>query len=78
MEATCPIMMNGFSTGCPPIHVSTNRLAIRDQNRICVSGRNWVVRCFDVCRAGIRNNTRMDIRRASTPPNLFGIDRRIA
>lgn len=70
--------MNGFSTGCPPIHVSTKRLAIKHQNRVCVSGRNWVVRCFDVCRVGIRNSTRIESSRASTPPSLFGIDRRIA
>lgn len=78
MEAIWPMAMNGFSTGCPPIHVSTSKSATRDQNRVWVSGRNEAVRCFDVCNIGIRNSTRMDDNRASTPPSLLGIDRRIA
>lgn len=72
------MVMNGSSTGWPPIHVSTSRSATRDQNKIWVSGRNEAVRCFDVCKVGISNNTRMENSRASTPPSLFGIDRRIA
>lgn len=72
------MIINGSSTGCPPIHVSTRRSATRDQNRIWVSGRNEAVRCFDVCKVGIRNKIRMENSRASTPPSLFGIDRRIA
>ena len=31
MEAICPIMMKGYSTGCPPIHVSRRRSATRVQ-----------------------------------------------
>lgn len=72
------MIMNGFSTGWPPIHVSIRRSAIRHQSRIWFKGRNIVERCFDVCRVGIMNNTRMESRRASTPPSLFGMDRRIA
>lgn len=31
-EATCPIIVSGCSTGCPPIHVSV-RSATKIQNR---------------------------------------------
>lgn len=33
MDASCPMVMKGYSTGCPPIHVSVNRSATRIQNR---------------------------------------------
>lgn len=78
MEDAWPIMMNGFSTGFPPIHVNTIRLATNNQNNVWVIGRNVSVRCFDVCSRGKINNTKMESSRASTPPNLLGIDRRIA
>lgn len=41
-------------------------------------GRNVMLRCFDVCSAGINARIKMERTRASTPPNLLGIDRRIA
>lgn len=41
-------------------------------------GRNVVPRCFDVWRTGTTISTRIDPRRARTPPSLLGIDRRIA
>lgn len=31
MDASCPMMINGCSTGCPPIHVRIRRLATRIQ-----------------------------------------------
>lgn len=37
-----------------------------------------MLRWLEVCRNGIINRTRIDMTRAKTPPNLFGIDRRIA
>lgn len=52
--------------------------AIRVQNRNWETGRNVRVRCFEVCRKGTTISTRMEARRASTPPSLFGMDRRIA
>lgn len=70
--------MKGCSTGCPPIQVSTKRLVTRSQKIVWLRGRNIIVRCFDVCSSGINANTRMDRIRASTPPNLLGIERRIA
>lgn len=39
MDASWPIMMNGCSTGWPPIHVKTRRLATKIQYRIWVIGR---------------------------------------
>lgn len=41
-------------------------------------GRNVMLRCFDVCSAGINARIKMERTKASTPPNLLGIDRRIA
>lgn len=33
MDASCPMMIYGCSTGCPPIHVSVSRSAARTQKR---------------------------------------------
>lgn len=41
-------------------------------------GRKVRPRCFDVCRKGTSIRTRMEASKASTPPSLFGIDRRMA
>lgn len=54
------------------------RLAIKIQKRVWEMGRNIILRCLDVCRNGMTRRIRMDASRASTPPSLFGIDRRIA
>jgi len=78
MEAICPIIMNGYSTGCLPIQVSTMNVAISIQNIIWERGRKADESFFDVCRKGIRNQTRIEASRAITPPNFLGIDRRIA
>ena len=71
-------MMNGCSTGWLPTQVSTRRLATRAQNRIWERGRNVIERSLDVCRRGMRNRTKTEAASASTPPSLFGMDRRIA
>ena len=62
----------------PPIHVKTRTSAIRVQNKVWVIGRNIVPRCFDVCINGTTKSTRIEARRARTPPSLFGIERRMA
>lgn len=54
------------------------RSATRIQYIVCVIGRKASVRCLDVWRSGIRAKTRIDRIRASTPPSLLGIDRRMA
>ena len=78
IDASCPMMMYGCSTGFPPIHVSVSRSATKIQNRHWLSGRNIMLRCLDVCSKGMRIRIRMEKTRARTPPSLLGIDRRIA
>lgn len=46
MDATWPMVMNGYSTGWPPIHVRTNRSAVRVQNKHWLRGRNNILRCL--------------------------------
>lgn len=70
--------MNGCSTGIPPIQVRIATLAIKVQNKNCVKGRNVRLRCFDVWSIGTTISTRIEARRASTPPSLLGIERKIA
>lgn len=53
-------------------------LAIRVQNRNCAAGRNVRARCLDMWRVGTTSNTRIEASRASTPPSLLGIERRMA
>lgn len=77
-EASWPMMMNGCSTGWLPTQVRMRRLATRVQNRICERGRKVIERSLDVCNSGTRNRTSTEAARASTPPSLFGIDRRMA
>jgi hypothetical protein len=71
-------MMNGCSTGMPPIQVRMSISATKAQNKNWVSGRKVNPRCLDVCRMGTTIRTRMENKRASTPPSLLGIERRIA
>lgn len=77
-DANCPIITKGCSTGMPPIHVRIITSATSNQKRNCVTGRNVMPRCLEVWRIGTSIRTRIENRRASTPPSLFGIDRRIA
>ena len=72
------MIMKGCSTGMPPIHVRITTSAANVQNKNCVSGRKVSPRCFDVCKMGTTMSTRIEKRRASTPPSLFGIERRMA
>ena len=48
IDASCPIMIKGYSTGCPPIHVSVSRSATKIQNKHWLTGRNIMLRCLDV------------------------------
>lgn len=58
--------------------MSVSRSATSSQNMHWLRGRNIMLRCFDVWRKGIISRVRMDSTRASTPPSLLGMDRRIA
>lgn len=78
MDASCPMIVNGCSTGCPPIHVRIKRFATKIQYRIWVIGRKVRLRCFEVWRNGRKARIRIDMTRATTPPSLFGIERKIA
>lgn len=71
-------MMNGCSTGWLPIHVRMRRLAIRVQNSSWEKGRKVMVRCLDLWRKGTRNRISTEAAKASTPPSLFGIERKMA
>lgn len=71
-------MTKGCSTGMPPIQVKMSTLATKAQKRNCVTGRNVSPRCLDVWRKGTSIRTRMEASRASTPPSLLGIERRMA
>ena len=72
------MIMNGCSTGMPPIQVRIITSAMRTQKRNCVAGRNVRLRCFDVWRIGTSMRTRIEARSARTPPSLLGIERRMA
>lgn len=78
MEASCPIIIRGSSTGWPPIQVSTIIVEIKAQNKVLVIGRKAIVRCREVWRLGIRKRTKIENRRAKTPPSLLGMERRMA
>lgn len=78
IEAICPIITNGYSTGWPPIHVRSNRSATNSQYIVCVIGRKIMVRSLDVCSNDRVARIRIERIRARTPPSLLGIDRRIA
>lgn len=62
----------------PPIQVKISMSATRVQKRSCVIGRKVSPRCTDVWRMGTTRSTRMEARRARTPPSLLGMDRRMA
>lgn len=71
-------MMYGSSTGWLPIQVRINRSDTSSQKPHWLIGRNAILRCFEVCREGIINKIKIDMNNAKTPPNLLGIDGRIA
>lgn len=52
--------------------------AARVQKRSCVIGRKVSARCLDVWRTGTTKSTKMEAKRARTPPSLLGMDRRMA
>lgn len=71
-------MMKGCSTGWLPTHVRIRRLVTRVQKRSWESGRKVIVRCLDLWRRGIKSRISTEAASASTPPSLFGIERRMA
>lgn len=71
-------MINGCSTGIPPIHVKIATSATNAQNKNWAMGRNVSPCCFDVWSRGTSMRTRIEKSKARTPPSLLGIDRRMA
>jgi len=74
----CPVKIKGSSTGRAPIQVSIITILINSQKVICLKGKNWVPFNLSDGKNGIINKIDTDNTRAITPPNLLGIDRRIA
>lgn len=77
IEVVWPIVVNGGSTGLVAAHVIVMNVATRVQNMSCISGRNVIARMCDVWVNGIVSRMATDNNRATVPPSLFGIDRRI-
>lgn len=47
IDAIWPIIINGFSTGMPPIHVRIATSAMSVQKRNCETGRKVRLRCLE-------------------------------
>jgi hypothetical protein len=75
---TCPTVSNGSSTGRAPIHVRIITTLMKNQNKIFEAGCGAIVRNIPFCENGRMARIKIDIRRATTPPSLFGIERKIA
>ena len=70
--------MKGGSTGLIPIQVSSAVVVKNNQNIIFLIGLNIGLFCFEVNVIGKVYKTKIDMRSAITPPNLFGMARKIA
>jgi len=73
--ASCPVLMNGGSTGLIPIQVKIANVVIIVHSFIFMCGLSFFV-FFFIIDMGTRIT--MDATRATTPPIFEGIDRRIA
>jgi len=73
----CPINSYGCSTGLAPIQVKIINEIVNIQNINLDKGLNL----FDKMKLDLKGRIliiRMEVINAMTPPNLLGIDRRIA
>lgn len=77
MDVIWPSSMVGYRTGCPPTHVRMKMFEIKIQNIICEVGRKAIVRCFDKWVVGRIARIVIEAIKASVPPSLLGIDRRM-
>jgi hypothetical protein len=72
-----PIISNGGSTGLAPIHVKIIKFIDNIQNKVLLMGLNFLDRrCF--LNMGIIPRIKIAAISAITPPNLLGIERKIA
>lgn len=74
----CPMFSYGGSTGCDPIHVRMITTFAKLQNAIFDMGLGDSVRARFFCVIGKIIRIRIDTMRATTPPSLLGIERRMA
>lgn len=71
--------MNGDSAAQAPSQVKRPKLAIKDQNTKRATGEKFIpLKIRDVEEIVNRNSTSTAAKRAITPPNLLGIERKIA
>lgn len=78
MEAICPIVVVGYPPGWLPIHVKMMIVETKVQKVVCEAGRKAIERWLERWRAGINVRMKIEADSASTPPSLFGMERRIA
>ena len=70
--------MYGCSTGCAPIQPNIRQSATNNQNNFLKIGLKCELRTCEVFKKGKANSDTNTKPIAATPPNLFGILRRIA
>lgn len=72
-----PMFSNGASTGIAPIQVSDKKVEIKTQKIFFMLGIHFFL-LFVFFNITNKYRDIIDISRAITPPNLLGIDRKIA
>lgn len=77
-DGSWPMMINGLSTGCLPIHVSASRSAISSQNKQWRKSQNIMLCGLDVRGIGIIPRIRIETIRANMLPNVLEMDHKIA
>ena len=60
----------------PAIQFRVRKLSV-NQNTVCSIAQNIMLRWVDVWSIRIISGTKMDVRRASTPPNSLGIEQEV-
>lgn len=72
-----PVSSNGGSTGHAPMKVRIEKSEEKHQNALLLEGKNFFLAFFVFATLMILRD-KIDMRRATTPPSLLGIERRIA
>jgi len=70
--------VNGYSAGIIPSQVNKIKMTIKVQKDSRVIGDKLKPELRYTDLKGNKNKTRKDLTNATTPPNLLGIERRIA
>lgn len=77
-EKICPRYTNGSSTGRAPSHVRISHTLICHQKKTLFPGYSLIPRNLLLYSRGQIYRIKIDKAKAATPPNLLGIDRKIA